>query len=172
MECMSESPAQPEPPRTATSNAVEPSLRDASLQDAIRDVERQFGIMTVKARKSIQDRAAAIHPALQPMGFRVLTILAQSGPVQQVALAHEVGVDKAAMSRAVKQLEALGLVARTADPADGRAHLVAMTGRAAERYNATQSHARRVLQDRLSTWDAEEVRRFADLLDRLNHSTG
>lgn len=143
---------------------------DTGLSEAITDVEQQFVIMVVRARKSIRARAAAIHPELQPMGFKVLTILAQSGPLQQGALAHEVDADKAVMSRTIKALVALGLVTRTADPSDGRAHLVAMTAAARTRFDATRSEARRVLFDRLSTWDAGEVRRLANLLDRLNES--
>ncbi|RAN79606.1 hypothetical protein B5P43_14055 [Bacillus sp. SRB_336] len=160
MDCMSDPFALP------SADAADPAL-----QEAIRDVEKQFGIMIVKTRKSILSRAAAIHAELQPMGFKVLTVLSQSGPIQQVALAHKVDADKAAMSRAIKQLEALGLVERAPDPSDGRAHLVAMTGEARIRFDATQSQARKVLYDRLAAWDAGEVRRFADLLDRLNTST-
>ncbi len=161
MGCMSDSCA---PPPSA-------DAADPALGQAISDVERQFGIMAVKARNNLRNRAASIHPELQPMGFKVLTILSRSGPIQQVALAHEVDVDKAVMSRAVKQLETLGLVTRTADPSDGRAHLVAMTAGGRARFDATQSQARRILHDRLSAWDAGEVRRFADLLDRLNESS-
>lgn len=140
------------------------------LPGAIADVEKQFGAMVVKTRNSIRKRAAAIHPELQPMGFKVLTILARSGPAQQVALAQEMAADKAVMSRTIKQLEELGLVSRIADPSDGRAMLVDMTADTQRKYDASLSHARRLLHERLATWDAGEVRRFADLLGRLNDS--
>jgi len=140
------------------------------MAQAIRAAEIELGTMLVKTRKSLKTRAAAIHPELQPMGFKVLMLLALSGAVQQVALTHEVGTDKAVMSRTIKQLEALGLVTRTADPSDGRGQLVVMTPEAQARYAATQSHARQLLFDRLSTWDVDEVRRLADLLARLNES--
>lgn len=144
---------------------------DPAMGEVIGEVEKQFGTMVVNARNNIRARAAAIHPDLQPTGFKVLTILSHSGPVQQVALAHEVGTDKAVMSRTIKQLVALGLVTRTADPGDGRALLVAMTPEARTRFDKTMLQARRLLYDRLSTWDVGEVRRFADLLARLNEST-
>lgn len=144
---------------------------DPQLGAVIGEVEKQFGTMVIKARTSIRNRAAAIHPDLQPLGFKVLTVLAQSGPMQQVALADEVQTDKAMMSRTIKQLEGLGMVTRTADPSDGRAMLVAMTPEARSRYDSTLSQARRLLFDRLSTWDIGEVRRFADLLARLNESS-
>ncbi|MDQ0278405.1 DNA-binding MarR family transcriptional regulator [Arthrobacter silviterrae] len=164
---------------TRTPFAVPPSNASTSsgtagagtgMAQAIRAAEIELGTMLVKTRKSLKTRAAAIHPELQPMGFKVLMLLALSGAVQQVALTHEVGTDKAVMSRTIKQLEALGLVTRTADPSDGRGQLVVMTPEAQARYAATQSHARQLLFDRLSTWDVDEVRRLADLLARLNES--
>lgn len=147
-----------------------PPATGQDLSGAIADVEKQFGVMVVKARNSIRKRAAAIHPELQPMGYKVLTILARSGPAQQVALAHEMAADKAVMSRTIKQLEELGLVSRIADPSDGRAMLVDMTADTQRRYDASLSDAHRLLYNRLATWDAGEVRRFADLLGRLNGS--
>ena len=142
------------------------------MGEVIGEVEKQFGDMVVHARNNIRARAAAIHPDLQPTGFKVLTILSHSGPLQQVSLAHEVGIDKAAMSRTIKLLEALGLVTRSADPGDGRALLVSMTPEARRRHDSALLHARQLLFDRLSTWDVGEVRRFADLLARLNESIG
>ncbi|WP_283529039.1 MULTISPECIES: MarR family winged helix-turn-helix transcriptional regulator [Arthrobacter] len=149
-----------------------PSLPDSDqhMIDAIADVEKQFGTMVIRTRNAIRKRAAAIHPELQPTGFKVLTILSQLGPSQQVTLAEEMGVDKALMSRTVKHLEVLKLVHRTADPDDGRAMLVAMTEETHTRYSASLANTRRVLYDRLSTWDPVEVRRFADLLGRLNEN--
>ena len=143
---------------------------DAVMSSLIDEVEHQFATMFVNARNGIRSRAAAIHPELHPLGFRVLTILSRSGARQQGALAEETEVDKAMMSRTIKQLEALGLVERSIDPNDGRALLVAMTDLARARFDATLANARRVLHDRLAEWEPGEVRRFTDLLAKLNDS--
>lgn len=143
---------------------------DLAMTQAINDVEAQFGVMVIKARNSIRTRAAAIHPDVQPMGYKVLTILARSGPLQQVHLAEEVRTDKAMMSRTVKQLECLGFVTRTTDPSDGRAMLVGITIEGRSRFDATHDAARQLLHDRFSVWDVTEVQRLADLLARLNES--
>lgn len=143
---------------------------DAVMAPLIDEVEKQFATMFVNARNSIRARAAAIDPELPPMGFKVLTILARSGPRQQGCLAEEMEVDKAMMSRTVKHLDHLGLVERSMDPSDGRALLVSMTPRARERYDATLVRARSVLHDRLAGWEPGEIRRFTDLLARLNNS--
>ena len=143
---------------------------DAVMAPLIDEVEKQFATMFVNARNSIRARAAAIDPELPPMGFKVLTILARSGPRQQGCLAEEMEVDKATMSRTVKHLDHLGLVERSMDPSDGRALLVAMTVEARARFDANLANARRVLHDRLAEWEPGEVRRFTDLLARLNNS--
>ncbi len=149
-----------------------PAMADGAVMASLIDeVEHQFASMFVNARNSIRARAAAIHPELPPMGFKVLTILSRSGPRQQGCLAEETEVDKATMSRTTKQLEHLGLVERSIDPADGRALLVSMTDEARTRFEANLVNARRVLHDRLSEWEPGEVRRFTDLLAKLNEST-
>jgi DNA-binding MarR family transcriptional regulator len=151
---------------------AEPAMaRDTVMAPLIDAVEQEFATMFVNARHSIRSRAAAIHPELAPLGFKVLTILSRSGPRQQGCLAEETEVDKAMMSRAIKQLDHLGLVERSIDPSDGRALLVSMTDEARARFDANLANARRVLHDRLAEWEPGEVRRFADLLAKLNEST-
>jgi DNA-binding MarR family transcriptional regulator len=151
---------------------AEPAMaRDTAMAPLIDAVEQEFATMFVNARHSIRSRAAAIHPELAPLGFKVLTILSRSGPRQQGCLAEETEVDKAMMSRAIKQLDHLGLVERSIDPSDGRALLVSMTDEARARFDANLANARRVLHDRLAEWAPGEVRRFADLLAKLNEST-
>lgn len=146
------------------------SADDAEMSELIDAVEHEFATMFVNARNSIRARAVAIHPELPPMGFKVLTILSRSGPRQQGCLAEEMEVDKAMMSRTIKQLHQLGLVTRSMDPSDGRAQLVSMTEEARLRFDANLANARRVLHDRLAEWDPGEVRRFTDLLAKLNES--
>ncbi|GAA1883040.1 MarR family transcriptional regulator [Paeniglutamicibacter psychrophenolicus] len=149
-----------------------PATADDPVRAPLIDqVEEQFATMFTNARNSIRARAAAIDPALPPMGFKVLSILSRCGARQQGCLAEEMEVDKALMSRTIKQLEALELVTRSIDPDDGRALLVSMTPAARERFDATLVRARSVLHDRLAGWEPGEIRRFTDLLARLNEST-
>ncbi|MBM6623392.1 winged helix-turn-helix transcriptional regulator [Micrococcaceae bacterium RIT802] len=147
------------------------SAGGGAMTAAIGEVERQFGTLIVSARASIRNRAAAIHPELQPTGYKVLTLLAQQGARQQVELAAELQTDKAMMSRTVKQLGEFGLVECTADPHDGRAKLISITEDARAKYETTIAESRRLLYDRLGTWDQAEVERFAELLARLNETS-
>lgn len=136
----------------------------------MQEVEKQFSILAVKARTALRKRAMAIHPELQPLGYRVLSILVRQQAQQQIVLASELHVDKATMSRTIKQLQGQGLVTRESDPSDGRAMLVSITDAARDAWNETGAQSRVMLRERLSNWDPEEIRRFADLLSRLNDS--
>ncbi|WP_164520306.1 MarR family winged helix-turn-helix transcriptional regulator [Specibacter cremeus] len=149
----------------ATDDATDPAMRPL-----IEAVEREFGTMMLKARDSLRERAAAIDTRLHPLGYKVVSVLANSGGQQQAAVAEALQVDKAMMSRTVKQLEEYGLLVRTPDPADGRAMLMTLTDSAATRYRESVSAARALLYERLAGWGADDVARFADLLARLNAS--
>ena len=126
--------------------------------------------MVIRARMAICKRATSIHPDLQPLGFKVLSILVREQAQQQVVLAEELEVDKATMSRTIKQLECQGLVNRVPDPADGRAMLVSITESARAGFAAAGSRSRAMLIQRLSTWEPSEIKRFSVLLGRLNVS--
>ena len=65
-------------------------------------------------------------------------------------------------------LEDLGLIERRADPADGRAHLLALTGEGRRRLDIVRSARREHFYARLGTWPEADVRTLAELLARLN----
>lgn len=159
-------------PASAPESAPAPPGLSQAMAEAIGEVEQQFGTLIVSARASIRNRAAAIHPELQPTGYKVLTLLSHHGARQQVELAEELQTDKAMMSRTIKQLGEFGLVACTADPNDGRAKLISITAEARAKFEVTTAESRRLLYDRLGTWDQAEVERFAELLARLNETSG
>lgn len=140
------------------------------MAQAIVDTQDQLAVMMVHARRSLKSRSVAIHPALQPMAFKVLMLLSRSGPTGQSELGGALEMDKALVSRTIKQLELLDLVVRSEDPHDGRAVLVEMTALAHGRYTAALLDARQELISKLSVWDVAEVRRLAELLTRLNES--
>lgn len=68
-------------------------------------------------------------PDMELMGQKqIMHVLAQrEGPVTPGALADACHVTSARIARALKQLEAQGLIVRTEDPEDGRRTLVSLT---------------------------------------------
>ena len=148
--------------------ATEPE--SAEMSGLIDEVERQFAVMLLKGRTAMRERAALIHPDLPPIGFSIMALLIREGNQQQVELAHRLVVDKGVVSRTVKLLESFGLVLRAPDPHDGRAHLVGLSEEGQRRYGEVILRQRKVLHEKLSQWDPEEVQRFADLLAKLNEA--
>lgn len=143
-------------------------MHDDELLNAL---EHEFTTVLLHARQTLLRRAKEIHPDLQAPGYRILSILAHDDAQQQGFLAEALQLDKATISRLVKQLEAQGLISRITDPSDGRAQLVSMTQTAREAWASSGNTVRQRLHDRLAEWSAEDVQRFTDLLHRLN-STG
>jgi DNA-binding MarR family transcriptional regulator len=68
----------------------------------------------------------------------------------------------------VATLEAAGLAARVADPSDGRASLVGLTDDGRDLLGRFRQGRREGLREVVEDWSAEEVARFANLLERFN----
>jgi DNA-binding MarR family transcriptional regulator len=89
-----------------------------------------------------------------------LGLLLRSGPLRLTALAEREAVSQPAMTGLVSRLQAAGLVARRADPSDGRAVLVELT--AAGRALIEDRRARRAaaMEELLDLLDPGERTRF------------
>jgi len=114
--------------------------------------------------------AAAGHPDLRiSHGFVVQHVV--EGPVRIGDLAARMGVTQQAASKAVAELERLGYLDRTPDPADARARRVGLSARGEEAVAATRAiraELQRELADALGADRVEQARRTAcDLLERL-----
>ena len=69
----------------------------------------------------------------------------REGPIRLTALAAKEGVSQPSMTQLIQRLERLGLVARLADPGDGRAALIGVT----EHGQALLSDRKRMRRERL-----------------------
>jgi DNA-binding MarR family transcriptional regulator len=89
------------------------------------------------------------------------------GPLRMSDLAAAGRMHPAALTRQVQALEAEGYVERRADPADGRASVIAATpsGRAAHR--RVQAATDAIMAEQLSGWTPAELQGLVDQLDRL-----
>lgn len=139
----------------------EPSV--AGVEEALRGILRQANLrrlhVVVAARAGL---------ALDRSAYPILGRIRDDGRVRLSDLAAGLYVTMPTMSRQVKQLEAAGLVQRAADPADGRASLLELTGegrRVLERYRAAW---RELLAETLAPWDEDDRARLAALLGRLS----
>ncbi len=108
-------------------------------------LERELSVFLRRARASSGEMARELHPELEPAAYGLLVRLEAAGRQRATELAAYFGVGKATMSRQLRALEVLGLVAREPDPADGRASLVGLTEEGRERFLRVRAPARRRL---------------------------
>jgi DNA-binding MarR family transcriptional regulator len=141
-----------------------------SRADSLRQLEHEVGVLIRRIKRVIGERAQAVHQDLQPASYLMLGYLAEQGPLRASAMAEVFHIDKGAISRQVQHLVELGLVARTPDPADGRATLVAATDDAVRRMADVAEHRRKWLDEQLGDWSDEELLDFVKVLGRYNEA--
>jgi DNA-binding MarR family transcriptional regulator len=100
-------------------------------------------------------------------GLTALRGIDRHGPIVVSDLARKVRVDLSTMSRQLRPLEAVDLIARSTDPNDGRVAWLTVTGKG-RRLLARVDQA--VVDDfdaALGDWSDDDRAQLADLLDRF-----
>ena len=100
-------------------------------------------------------------------GYWVLVRVSEVGPARLSDVAATVELDLSTISRQIRDLVAAGLIARTPDPADGRAALLSLTERGRSVLEAVSESRRRVLALAIADWTDEERNALASGLLRL-----
>ncbi|UGY93610.1 MarR family winged helix-turn-helix transcriptional regulator [Streptomyces gobiensis] len=136
------------------------------------DLERELAVFLRRARASSGELAREVHPDLEPAAYGLLLRLEDAGTQRATDLAGYFGVGKATMSRQLRALEALGLIARSPDPIDGRASLVQLTEEGRNRFSRVRRARREQYVRKLATWDRAEIAELARLLHQLNALSG
>ncbi|WP_338677948.1 MarR family transcriptional regulator [Streptomyces sp. SCSIO 30461] len=131
-------------------------------------LERELAVFLRRARANSGEMAREVHPELEPAAYGLLVRLEECGRQRATDLAVYFGVGKATMSRQLRALEQLGIVAREPDPADGRASLVRLTDEGLARFRSVRNARRQTYVHKLADWDRGEVAELARLLHQLN----
>jgi DNA-binding MarR family transcriptional regulator len=118
-------------------------------------------------------RASARYTSHTPDGIEhaayiLLAVLVTEGPQRTTALAEAVHSDTSTVSRQVGALVRHGLVERQADPADGRACLLAATDVGTNCFDKERSARTGQVARTLAHWSPADLRAVVELLDRLN----
>ena len=135
---------------------------------AVRDLEQEIGTLLRRIRKGLAERAVQVHPELNPTSYLILSTIIGGSGCRASDLAEQFALDKGSVSRAVHQLVELGLIARTPDPADGRASILTGTEEAVRRLAAVREAGREDVDDRLADWELDAIEQLAAGLSRLN----
>ncbi|GAA2475803.1 hypothetical protein GCM10010406_09890 [Streptomyces thermolineatus] len=136
----------------------------ASRNENLETIQRE---MTAFARRA-RGTAARMHPELSLVSFTLLAHLEERNGCRATDLAAHYLLDKSTVSRQVAALEKLGFVERRPDPEDHRVQMLHTTPRGAEALATAARNRRRMFDERLADWDAEDLARFADYLTRYN----
>jgi DNA-binding MarR family transcriptional regulator len=135
--------------------------------DAVRALEAEFGELISRMRRVLADNAQRVSPGMLPGAYKVFTTIVRRESVTLSNLAESLMADKGQISRAVRELEELGLITRTPDPADGRSSLLSPTAEGLERLAAARAPQESVLLNTLEDWSVDEIRDLTRLLHAL-----
>lgn len=162
-------PEQDAPGRGADAGAGRADPCEGPAVDpAFLALERELAVFLRRARASSGEMAREVHPDLEPAAYGLLVRLEESGPQRATDLAAYFGVGKATMSRQLRALGDLGLIARDPDPADGRAALIRITTEGRERFTRVRDARRAQYIRKFSDWNRVEIAELARLLHQLN----
>ncbi|WP_406863099.1 MarR family transcriptional regulator [Streptomyces sp. HUAS MG47] len=152
---------------SGTGSEVDPTAGSGVDREFLA-LERELSVFLRRARASSGEMAREVHPELEPAAYGLLVRLDEAGPQRATELAAYIGVGKATMSRQLRALDDLGLIARDPDPADGRAWLVRITDEGRIRFRSVRDARRERYVRKLADWDRGEVAELARLLHQLN----
>lgn len=99
--------------------------------------------------------------------YLVMVRVVAEGPIRVTDLARDLGLDPSTISRHLQAIEVRGWIQRLADPADGRATLVAATESGGEAVAQLQAERRRVLATVLDGWERADRDALFDLTERF-----
>jgi DNA-binding MarR family transcriptional regulator len=122
-------------------------------------------LMSVKAW--IRDTNRWLYANHSPASLFALALLDRNGPSRVSDLAEVARVDASVVSRQVSTLEQQGYVARTPDPADGRAHRLSLTPAGAKVLEDGRERLVGVVTERLDDWSADDIATFSARLQTL-----
>jgi DNA-binding MarR family transcriptional regulator len=140
-----------------------------SEQDHDR-VERELSLLIRQARSLMMTNASKVHSGLELSAYATLRLLDSEGPLRASVIGERFGLDKSTVSRQLARLIDWGLVERTPDPSDGRAHLVAITPTGHERLMRVTEDRKVELRRLLERWQSSDVTEFGRLLQLFNQS--
>jgi DNA-binding MarR family transcriptional regulator len=121
---------------------------DEDPGDCVGELLDQAMDLTVRFLSDRADLSASAAFAMNRVG--------REGPIRLTALAAKEGVSQPSMTQLVQRLERLGLVTRLADPDDGRAALIGITGQGQKLLDDRKQLRRERLTALLETLTSED----------------
>lgn len=135
---------------------------------AVRALEGEFSELITGFRRLLAENAHRVSPGMLPGAYKLLTTIVRLAPVTPSALAEALMADKGQISRTVRELESLNLVARAPDPDDGRSSLISPTAHGLERLAVARAPQEGVLFKVLDSWSIDDIQNLSRMLHALS----
>lgn len=123
--------------------------------------------MLMRLGEATRRSSSRPHRALDRAAYVILRFLQEAGPQNVSAVAIRLNLDGSTVTRQVGALHRDGLVARSADPVDGRGTVIAATERGLAQVDAVSRARQEIYDDVLRDWTAPERLGLAAVLERL-----
>ncbi len=136
-------------------------------QAAVHALEGSFSELMTVFRRFVSEAAERVSPGMLPATFKALSVVSRFGPITLSALADRLAADKGFLSRGISELEDLGLVTRTPDPADRRSRLIAVTDEGHARLAEARAPHESRLYDAMADWSIDDIQHLSTLLHAL-----
>jgi DNA-binding MarR family transcriptional regulator len=153
---------------TETHSTPAPPITEDQPGDAEAVVDQIVRFVRLMKRASARF-ASQQKDGVEQAAYHLLAVLATEGPQRTTTLAEAVHSDTSTVSRQVGALVRHGLVERQADPADGRACLLAATSTGLQCFEQQRRARIDQVAGVLSHWTSDDLRTVATLLERLNN---
>ncbi len=133
------------------------------------EVERTLSTLVRHANlpRVYERLAARAKVNLDRAAYAALGRIGDEGPLRLSDLAQGLGIDVSTASRQIKQLERIGLVARSGDETDRRCARLFLTGEGRRVFGKFRAARRAAIADLLAEWSAADQAQLATLLGRL-----
>jgi DNA-binding MarR family transcriptional regulator len=123
----------------------------------------------LKAVRVFKTRLAPHTTAIPPGTLGILGAIGAGRGSHVKDLAADCALDPSTVSRAVAALVKAELVARTADPDDGRASVLGITGRGRDALDTVEAQHEERLAEALRDWTPEDLAAFSAMLRRFTN---
>ena len=154
---------------TADKSTARRGARPAPADRAVEELEGAlFGVARTILRLGIPAHALRQGEHIDRSAYWMLKRLDEAGdPLRLSDLAGLLELDLSTVSRQARQLTDAGMMDRVADPDDGRACRVSVSGRGREVLGAVRDARHETLRNAMGSWAPEERQALADALARL-----
>jgi DNA-binding MarR family transcriptional regulator len=140
---------------------------DRQREQIILALGAALSTLVSQSRALTAQVAATFHGELQPAAFHIALWLNAFGPAKPSAVAQAIGMDRSAASRLAGELVRLRLVATSINPSDRRSTVLSLTAAGRRRMEAALRAKGAAFQQRVTSWNEEDLVLCTDLLRRL-----